>query len=294
MNYIIYDCLKAFRKKSVTKKCGKLEKGEINRIPDQNKAPKIFPFSTKPVTQQGEENMKKFVTGLAMFLILLVAAPMAFAAPWVYPASEVEPTKTEYWVTPLSEGTNYINLVLWNHANKDSYVKGMFVIAIKSGVNIVTIDSVKIAGTPKEIDTQDLSGATTPGHPFPKGEIFPCPWMQYEVVDLEGWKSPQGWQGTDDPSGVSVEVQVTVKGNPAQVQLYFLSYGYDQGKKGDLKATDTPYSHITQTYSTPFVVPESSLGALTALAAALLAFALYSQRAKIRKLRKNKPQEMPR
>jgi hypothetical protein len=210
-------------------------------------------------------------------LIALSTVSAVSAAPWVYPASEANPTITDYWVTPLTAGTNTIRLVLWNHANKDNYVNGNFVIAIKSGFSQVTFDSVKVAGVPLALDAEDLTGATTPGHPFPSGGIFPCPWKQYAIANLTEWASPDGWQGLGDSSGVTVDVQVTVAGSPTTVQLYFLSWGYDQKSNGNLKESDTPYSQITQTYSVPlFVVPESPLGALTAVGSMLLAFGAYS------------------
>lgn len=210
-------------------------------------------------------------------LIVLVMVPSVSAVPWVYPASEVNPSGTDYWVTLLTAGENVFSLVLWNHANKDSYVNGKFVVAIKSGLSQVSVDSVKVAGVPLALEVEDLTGATTPGHPFPSGGIFPCPWKQYAIANLTEWASPVGWQGLGDASGVNVEVQVTVSGVPASVQLYFLSWGYDQKSNGNLKESDTPYSKITQTYSVPlFVVPESPLGALTAVGSMLLAFGAYS------------------
>ncbi len=231
--------------------------------------------------------MKKLLTLFSVgVLIVLSTVSSVSAAPWVYPASEANPTATAYWMTPLMPGTNTIRLVLWNHANKDNYVNGKFVIAIKSGLSQVTVDSVKVAGVPLALAVEDLTGTTTPGHPFPPGGIFPSPWKQYNLAGLTEWASTDGWQGLGDTSGVKVDVQVTVAGAPTNVQLYFLSWGYDQKSNGALKTSDTPYSHMTQTYSMSLhVVPESPLGALTAVVSMLLAFGAYSI------IRKRKPRQ---
>ncbi|PVX23100.1 MAG: hypothetical protein CW691_11560 [Candidatus Bathyarchaeum sp.] len=215
--------------------------------------------------------MKKILTLSLLAMIMLFGVSTVYAAPWVYPVDEPSPSTTEYWVTPLTDGTNVVDLVLWNHNNNKDFVNGMFVIAIKSGT--VTIDSVKVNGVDVSLNAQ---GTGTPGHPFPPGSIFPCEWKQYPVPDLDGRDSDLGWQGTSDDSGVQIEVTITVTGNPVATRLYFLAYGYDVQPNQELQPSDTPYSHITTTYNPPENrIPEVPFGTIVAAASMITAFAAY-------------------
>lgn len=216
--------------------------------------------------------MKRVIALFTICIVALLGITTVYAAPWVYPEDEPSPSTTEYWVTPLDSGTNTINLVLWNHNNNKDFVNGMFVIAIKSGS--VTIDSVKVNGTEVALDSE---GTGTPGHPFPPGGIFPCAWKQYPVPDLDGWASDQGWQGAGDASGVPVEVTVTVNTSPFITKLYFLAFGYDVQATGGLQPSDTPYSHITTTYTPPENrIPEVPFGPIMAGTSMIVALAAYA------------------
>jgi hypothetical protein len=215
--------------------------------------------------------MKK-TTGLVLIgLLMLLGVSTVAAAPWVYPADEASPSTTEYWATGLSAGSNVIDLVLWNHNNNKDFVDGMFVIAIKSGD--VTINSVEVNGTVVPLDDE---GTGTPGHPFPPGGIFPCDWKQYAVPDLDGRDSDSGWQGEGDDSGVPIRVTLTVNGNPMATTLFFLAFGYDVQPNGSLQPSDTPYSHITRTYTPPDnVIPEVPLGSVVAAGSMMLALGAF-------------------
>jgi hypothetical protein len=215
--------------------------------------------------------MKKTISLMLIGLLLLVGVSTVAAAPWVYPADETSPTTTEYWVTGLSAGSNVIDLVLWNHANDKDFVDGMFVIAIKSGD--VTINTVEVNDT---VVPLDADGTGTPGHPFPPGDIFPCYWRQYAVPDLDSRDSDSGWQGGEDDSGVPIQVTLTVNGNPMATTLFFLAFGYDVQPTGSLQPSDTPYSHITRTYTPPdHVVPEVPLGSVVAAGSMVLALGAF-------------------
>jgi hypothetical protein len=223
------------------------------------------------VGEVGRRVMKKTISLMLIGLLLLVGVSTVAAAPWVYPLDETSPTTTEYWVTGLSAGSNVIDLVLWNHANNKDFVDGMFVIAIKSGD--VTIDSVEVNGT---VVTLDAEGTGTPGFPFPPGGIFPCDWKQYAVPDLDSWDSDLGWQGAGDDSGVPIKVTLTVNGNSMSTTLFFLAFGYDvQGSPVPLES-DTPYSHITRTYTPPDqVIPEVPLGSVVAAGSMMLTLGAF-------------------
>jgi len=224
--------------------------------------------------------MKKLIALLTITMITLFGVSTVYAAPWVYPESEPSPSTTEYWMVPLTSGTNTINLVLWNHNNNKEFVKGLFVIAIESGS--VTIDSVKVNGTIVALDSE---GTGTPGHPFPPGGMFPCDWKQYPVPYLDEWTSDQGWQGAGDGSGVPIEVTVTVNESPVTAKLYFLAFGYDVQPNGSPQKSDTPYSHITATYTPPENrIPEIPLGTVTAGASMLVALLAYVAIRKRRKI----------
>jgi len=215
--------------------------------------------------------MKKSIALMIIGLLMVLGVSTVAAAPWVYPADETSPTTTEYYVTGLSAGSNVIDLVLWNHANNKDFVDGMFVIAIKSGD--VTIDSVEVNGTVVSLDDE---GTGTPGHPFPPGGIFPCAWKQYAVPDLDGWDSDLGWQGAGDDSGVPIQVTLTVNGNPVATTLLFLAFGYDVQANGKLQPSDTPYSHITRTYTRPDnVIPEVPLGSVVAAGSMMIALGAF-------------------
>ena len=219
--------------------------------------------------------MKKLLIPITIVCLMLALVPAVFAAPWVYPASESDPTGTSYWTQVLGSGTTTLSLVLWNHDKNDDFRYGNFVIAIKSGLSQVTIDSVKIGGTTLSLDKQDVTTPyTTPGHPFPPGGIFPCPWKQYEVPDLADWEKSSGWQGSGDDSGVQIDVTITVTGAPQTVKLYFLAWGYYR-EGSHWQKTDTPYSHITQTVPpVNHSVPEVPLG--TVIAGAIMAVGLVA------------------
>lgn len=209
------------------------------------------------------------------FIIALVSAVNAeeivVNSPWVYPATEATPTMTEYYVVPLSAGVNNINLILWNHDHNYDFINGKFIIAIKTGLAQVTIDSINLA-----FDTQDLTGTTHPGN-FPPGSIYPCPWKQYNVNGtLTEWQNENGWQGQGDPSGMYVNITLTVTGNPLNVLLHFMSWGYKDMPQGP-DYTDTPYSHLTSTfYRPPNEVPEIPLGPVMATATMIIGFAAYA------------------
>jgi hypothetical protein len=190
-------------------------------------------------------------------------------SPWVYPTTEASPTTTSYYKTLLTTGPNHITLVLWNHDNNYDFVNGKFVIAIKSGLAQITSSSVNLG-----FDTQDLTGTTSPtGSSLPPGGIFPCPWKQYNVgTTLTDWQSPNGLQGTGDSSGIQVNVDVTAIGDPASVHLYFMAWGY----KSNGQYTDSPYSHITDTFSPPNQqVPEVPLGPIIATVSMVAAFGVF-------------------
>jgi hypothetical protein len=189
-------------------------------------------------------------------------------SPWVYPTTEASPTTTSYYKTLLTPGLNHITLVLWNHDNNYDFVNGKFVIVIKSGLAPITINSISLA-----FDTENLTAnAIQPGQ-LPNGGIFPCPWKQYNVgTTLTDWQSPNGWQGTSDSSGIQVNVDVTVIGDPASVHLYFMAWGY----KSSGQYTDSPYSHITDTFSPPTQqVPEVPLGPIIATVSMIAAFGVF-------------------
>ena len=190
-------------------------------------------------------------------------------SPWVYPATET-PGTGPYTVL-LDAGFNSINLVLWNHDNNYDFVNGKFVIAIKFGLSQVTINDISLT-----FDTEDLSGTTKPGD-FPPGSIFPCPWKQYNVgTNLTDWQSSIGWQGPGDTSGIQVNINITVTGDPVNVKLYFLAWGYKAKSKG-LQYTDTPYSEITATYPPPPPprIPEVPMGSVMATGTMIAAFGAY-------------------
>lgn len=222
---------------------------------------------------------RKFAIGIVSLItvIWLVSAVNGWMndaepenSPWVYPTTQANPTTTEYYQTPIAEGPNTIQLVIWNHDQNYDFVNGKFIIAIKTGLSQVTIDSVSLT-----FGTEDLTGTTHPGD-FPPGDIFPCPWKQYDIgTTLTDWASPDGWQGLGDPSGINLTITMTVTGNPLNVKLYFLAWGYKDAPQG-LKYTDTPYSHVTETSSRPpNEVPEVPMGPVVATASMIAAFGAY-------------------
>jgi len=98
-----------------------------------------------------------------------------------------------------------------------------------------------------------LSGTSTAGS-FPPGGIYPCPWKQYDIgITLASREYEDGWHGSGDASGIEVVISITVTGDPANVKLYFMAWGYDDHREGNLHYTDSPYSHITETIPLPII-----------------------------------------
>jgi hypothetical protein len=192
-------------------------------------------------------------------------------SPWVYPTTEANPTTTEYYKVLLTGGYNQINLVLWNHDHQYDFVLGKFVIAIKSGVDQITINSINLT-----FDTADLSGTSRPDS-MPWDGIFPCPWKQYNVgINLTERQYNDGWHGAGDPSGIQVTIEITVNTNPANVHLYFVAWGYNKKDDGNLDWTKTPYSHITETFPPPpHVIPEVPVGSVMAASSMMVALGAY-------------------
>lgn len=220
---------------------------------------------------------------LALGILLLIAIiPLNYVnaqaedkgKPWVYPASTSQPVTapSPHWFTPLSTGTSTVSLILWNHSPNKDVNAPMFVIAIKSGLNDITIDSLKINGITVPVHSFDDS----PSNPasFPPGGIFDCPWKEYTVSQnpLTHRADTDGWQGSGDTSGVSIEVTITVNSNPQNVDLFFIAYGTtDEGGY-----VHTPYSHLTETfYRPPNEVPEVPFGTIIAGTSMIIAFGAY-------------------
>jgi hypothetical protein len=219
-------------------------------------------------------NLKnRLLIGLVAFCLLFgfvcTAHSDSGSVPWVYPSTVTDPTTTSYHLVLLNAGDNQIALILWDHTNNQDFVNGKFIIAIKSGLEQVTINSITLT-----FDTQNLTGTSTPGQ-FPPGGIFPCPWKQYNVgVNLTQRQDSNGWQGSGDTSGIQITIGITVSGDPAGVKLYFLVWGFTTSHS--YTYTDTPYSHITEASRPPEqYVPEVPLGPIMATISMVAAFGAY-------------------
>lgn len=224
--------------------------------------------------------MKRIIAYIALAVVLALLVINSACAvepvleeesPWVYPASEPSPTTTSYYTVLLTGGYNEIHLILWNHDPNYNFTFGKFVIAIKSGLGDLSIDSINLA-----FDTEDLSGTTRPDT-MPWGGIFPCPWKQYNAgINLTARQYNDGWHGTGDPSGIEVTIGITVNTDPASVHLYFVAWGYNLKNDGSLDRTFSPYSHITETFPPPPpVIPEVPVGSVMAAASMMIAVGAY-------------------
>ena len=229
---------------------------------------------------------RKFIFPLIAVLLISLTIPIVHSSLWVYPTPTVYPDyissptvePSPHWYIPLTEGSQTLSLVVWNQCNNRDLEDTRFVIAVTSGLSQLTIVSVKDAtptpASPLTLEAEDLTGATTPGQ-FPPGDIFPCPWKQYSVGTLSQRQSASGWQGSGDLSGRKIEVTITVTGNPDDVNMYFLAFGYKTEGNGNLYV-DTPYSHITETISPPDNnVPEVPIGPVAASISMLSAFGAF-------------------
>jgi hypothetical protein len=202
-------------------------------------------------------------------------------SPWIYPANITDPTTSENYTTQIVSGENYINLTIWNNHPNWDLVNGKFIIAIKSGLSQVTINSINLIK-----DQEDLRGESTPGN-FSLPNIFPCPWIQYNITGyLADLRNPKGYQGTNDTSGMWVNIHISIIGNPDNVKIYFLAWGYKLTESG-LVYTDSPFTHITETTNS-IPIPEFSP---TMVAVLLLAMPsvliLFVNRRKLRSLLKH-------
>jgi hypothetical protein len=185
-------------------------------------------------------------------------------SPWVYPASIANPTTCQNYTFHLDSGLNNISLIIWNNHPNWDLVQGEFVIAISSGASQVTINSINLTK-----DKEDLTGASTPGN-FSLPHIFPCPWIEYTIPKyLADLRNPNGYQGSGDTSGIIVNLQISIIGNPDNVQIYFVSWGYKLTESG-LVYTDSPLTHSTEaSFAVTTSIPEFGLPAVAIM---LLAF----------------------
>ena len=171
-------------------------------------------------------------------------------SPWIYPASITDPTTSQNYTIPLTLGDNNVSLIIWNNSPNWDFIQGKFIIAIKSGLAQVTIKNITVSK-----DQEDLTGKSTPDN-FSIPNIFPCPWMQYNIPGyLADARSLNGYQGAYDISGTKVEVHVVVTGNPSNVDLYFLAWGYRLAESS-LTYTGSPASHITEASGSALALPE--------------------------------------
>lgn len=192
-------------------------------------------------------------------------------SPWIYPANITDPTTTENYTTQIVTGENNINLTIWNNNPNWDLVNGKFIIAVKSGLSQVTINSINLTK-----DQEELSGEAVPGN-FSLPNIFPSPWIQYNITGyLADLRNPKGYQGFNDTSGMWVNINISITGDVDNVKIYFLSWGYKLTETG-LVYTESPFTHITETIasipvatSTPIVtstptIPEYRLSIIAVL-----------------------------
>jgi hypothetical protein len=200
---------------------------------------------------------KIFFAAFLVFLIMNVALVHSqtdttnIKSPWVYPASISDPTTIQNYTLHLDSGQNNISLTVWNNHPNWDFVQGEFVVAIKTGASQVIINSINLTE-----DKEDLSGASTPGN-FSLPNVFPCPWIEYTIPKyLADLRNPNGYQGTADTSGMRVNLQLSIIGNPSNVQICFLAWGYKLTESG-LVYTDSPLAHSTEaSFAAITTVPE--------------------------------------
>jgi len=208
-----------------------------------------------------EKGLKRIAFLLLIAIIMLFNPSLAYSqtvvpdeikSPWIYPANITDPTTSENYTIQIVPGENYLNLTIWNNHPNWDLVDGKFIIAIKSGLSQVTINSINMAK-----DQEDLRGEFIPGN-FSLPDIFPCPWIQYNITGyLADLRNPKGYQGINDTSGMWVNINISITGNPNNVKIYFLAWGYKLTESDPHVYTDSPFSHITETTLTP-PIPEFS------------------------------------